>query len=187
MRRWKSLMVAGSALLAAGCGVPADDHARVLDPSTAPYGILRDRETPPAGAHRVVVFLARDGRLIPVTRRIPERPTPASVLAALTDGPTASEQAQGLISVLPPDAEADVAGVAGGTVTVTLPAALDENARVDAALAFGQLVLTMTSLPDVSAVVFEHEGQQLQVPRGDGSLSTGPLRREDYQGLAGPP
>jgi spore germination protein GerM len=172
---------------AAGCGIPTDDAARALDPQAAPYRVVtRDRADTPAGTHRIVVFLVRDGALAPVPRRIPAAPTPAAVLTALTAGPTREEQAEGLTTALPLDQVAHVARVEGSTVTVALPTTSDASSRSDAIFGFGQLVLTLTALPSVSGVRFEDGGKPLQVPRSDGALSGSPLGRLDYRDLIDP-
>lgn len=177
------LLVAGLS----GCGVGAEERARALDPNAAPYRVVtRERTVPPAGSHRVAVFLVRDGALVPVPRWIPEPPGPANVLAILSAGPSEQEQSEGLSSVLPLDRDARVVAVAGSIVTVALPAASDTSTRSDAVLGFGQLVLTLTAVPTISGVLFEQDGKPLQVPRADGSLTTVPLARVDYRDLIDP-
>lgn len=169
------LLLSGS-----GCGLPAEDRARTLDPNAAPYRVVtRERPSPPAGSYRVALYLVRDGALVSVPRRIPRPPDPESVLAALVAGPTEQEQEAGLSTVLPPGTEAS-ARREGDVLTVSLRSAGEDNTRVDAPLGFGQLVLTLTALPGLRTVQFERDGTPLQVPRADGSLATGPLSRTDY-------
>lgn len=171
-------------LLLAGCGVSPEGQARALDPNAGPYRVVtQNRAVPPAGSHPVAIFLVRDGALISTSRRIPEQPNPANVLKALSSGPSAAEKAKGLTTGLPPDRDVTVRSVDGGTVTVSLPQSADSSNRSDAVLAFGQVVLTLVGLPTVTGVLFEQNGQALQVPRADGSLSTAPLTRADYQRL----
>lgn len=188
MRPLRALPALLVAVVLAGCGVPVDEAARPLDPSAAPYGVLAgDPDSADEGRQRAVVVFAREGRLVSAVRGLSQHPTAASVLAALTAGPTATERARGLATALPPDAEASVTSVDHGTVTVSLPTAPTDFARVDAALGFGQIVLTLTALPGIAAVVFEHDGEPLQVPGADGALSAGPLTREDYADLVDRP
>lgn len=181
----------GAAILLAAvcsaCGVPVDERARALDPEAAPYRVVTtDRATPRTGTHRIVVFLVRDDAVQPVARRIASAPTPEEVLRALAAGPSPQEQAQGYRSALSVDPDAAVARVAGSTVNVDLPATTEASNRSDAVLGFAQVVLSLTSLPNVTGVTFESDGQPLQVPRADGSLSTGPLLRVDYRELIDP-
>jgi spore germination protein GerM len=132
------------------------------------------------------VFLVRDGALVPVPRRILAAPGPAAVVKALSAGPTDQEQAEGLSTALPADDDLKIARVEGSTVTVALPGAADAASRSDAIFGFGQLVLTLTSLPSVSGVRFEEDGKPLQVPRSDGALTSSPLGRLDYRDLIDP-
>jgi spore germination protein GerM len=170
-----------------GCGIPSDDAARALDPQAAPYRVVtRDRVQVPAGAHRIAVFLVRDGALVPVPRRILAVPDPLAVLTSLSAGPTAQEQADGLSTALPADDDIKIARIEGSIVTVALPAAAEAASRSDAIFGFGQLVLTLTSLPSVSGVRFEEGGKPLQVPRSDGALTSSPLGRLDYRDLIDP-
>lgn len=185
MRRLVGLLT-GCCLLA-GCGVPTDDRARALDPSAAPYQVVtRERTAPPSGTFRIVVFLVRDGALVPVPRRVPSSPTPEQVLAALSAGPTDSEQARGFSTVLPVEGDLSLSQVVGSVATVSVPMATGTSSRSDAVLAFGQVVLSLTSLREISGVLFEEDGQALQVPRSDGSLSPGPRVRLDYRDLIDP-
>lgn len=172
---------------AVACGVPTDPTARALDPSAAPYqAVVRDRASPPTGTFRISVFLVRDGALLPVARRVPNSPTAGQVLTALEAGPTDAERSRGLTTVLPVGADLSVVAAAAGVVTVEVPPSADTSARSDAVLGFGQLVLTLTALRTVAGVRFVQDGTPLQVPRADGSLSTGPLGRLDYRELIDP-
>jgi spore germination protein GerM len=186
-RSYVVLLALAAALIMSGCGLPSDGHARALDPSAAPYRVLtRDHADVPPGTHRVVVFLVRDDALVPVPRRIREAPDPASVLTVLSAGPTEQEQADGLASALPPDADVRVVDRANTVVVVDLPAAPDTSNRSDAVLGYGQVVLTLTALPSVTGVRFEQDGKALQVPGADGALTDGPLSRLDYRELIDP-
>ena len=176
------LLVAAVGLVA--CGLPAEQRARPLDPSAAPYRVLtRERPDVVPGTQRVVVFLVRSDAVVPVPRRIQQRPTPATVLKVLSAGPTESEQANGLATALPPDADARVVREEEGVVTVDLPAAAETSSRSDAVLGYAQLVLTLTALPTVSGVRFAQAGKALQVPGADGALTDRPLSRVDYREL----
>ncbi len=174
-------------LVLVACGVPVDPQARALDPAAAPYQVVtRNRVEPPTGTFRIVVFLVRDGALLPVPRRVPSAPTPEQVLAALAAGPTAAEKANGVITVLPVTGDIVLTGLRETVATVSVPTAPDTSTRSDAVLGFGQVVLSLTALSTVDGVLFEQDGQPLQVPRADGSLSTGPLMRLDYRELIDP-
>jgi hypothetical protein len=101
----------------------------------------------------------------------------------LVAGPTRAEQQDGLTSAL---AQMRV----GSTIVTQRRAAVEigappvPGARSDEALAYAQIVCTLTSQgAEVGTVSFTRDAQTLAVPRGDGSLSTGPLTIADYAEL----
>ena len=50
-------------------------------------------------------------------------------------------------------------------------------------LAVAQIVCTLTGRPGVGQVSFTLQGARLAVPKGDGSLVSSPVARDDYAGL----
>ena len=74
--------------------------------------------------------------------------------------------------------------VARGLATVDLDAAFGELAGTAQLVALAELVYTATGRPGVGQVVFSLDGQPIEVPRGDGSLTSEPLTRSDYPELA---
>lgn len=78
-------------------------------------GMQRRRQFADLLMEQATIYLARDGRLVPVTRALPARQAnaPAQLLALLMAGPTAAERAAGLSAVLPAGMDAsDVLGAA---------------------------------------------------------------------------
>jgi hypothetical protein len=173
----------------AGCGVSAQDEPHEVPLPRRP---LTDSSSAaasadPAGQAAQVLCLVHDGRLTQTVRRADAYLPPQRQLDSLTAGPTASEQAQGLSSALAGLSVALTTPPADTAVTVEVTEADEGAARSDEILAYGQIVCTLTSRADISSVAFTRDGQPLQVPRGDGTLSERPLRAEDYQDLIGPP
>jgi hypothetical protein len=173
-------------LLVAACGVPAEDRPRPVDPPPAP---LTTATTPapttdPNGSVAEVVCLVRDDTLVPVVRRVAVLPSVEDHLGQLVAGPTAAERAAGLTSAL---TGSRVAGVALADSDARVDLKDDEDAaRSDDVLAFGQVVCTLTTRPDVARVVFRRGGRVVAVPRGDGSLSDAPLTAGDYAAITTP-
>jgi spore germination protein GerM len=168
-------------LVLAGCGVPPDDEPRRLGEPGRTDGI--GGPAPNAVGSTVLrLYLVRDGRLARVPRRVPAPQTPAEQLDTLLAGPTAEESDDGLSSAL---STMTVTGLrlAGRRATITLGNRAGQGFRSDEVLAFGQIVCTLTNLPDVGTVSFEADGAPLWVPRGDGILADTPLTIADYSDL----
>lgn len=168
--------------LLAGCGLPPDHNPQLLTSADEPRGARATPKPTASGAARALVYLIHDGVLVAVSRAVPPHPTPAAVLQALLAGPTLREQDAGLVSA------ATAGTVTGqpqaGIVTVDVPAPdANSSGRTDEVAGFGQIVLSLTSLPGITAVRFTREGQPLAVPRADGSLNPAPATRRDYADL----
>jgi hypothetical protein len=172
----------------AGCGVPSERSPR-------PVAVATGRTSPAAGSHTVSaapgvsveqLYLVRDAHLVAVRR--PGEPTPAigEQMEHLLSGPTEEERDDGYVSALTGITVTGVAAVQGGKVTVEVGDRSDGVGRSDEVLAYGQIVCTLTSRPDVEAVGFVHGGQPLRVPRADASLADGPFTAADYAELVAP-
>jgi spore germination protein GerM len=135
-----------------------------------------------AGSTVLRLYLVRDGRLVRVPRRVPAPLTASQQLDSLLAGPTAEESDDGLSSALSTMTVTDLS-LADRRATITLGDRSGQAFRSDEVLAFGQIVCTLTSLPDVGTVSFMADGAPLWVPRADGSLADTPLTIADYSGL----
>jgi spore germination protein GerM len=153
-----------------------------LGSADVPQGARVTASPASSGSARALVYLIHDGVLVAVSRAVPPDPSPAAVLQALLGGPSRRERDAGLVTAV---TAATVNGSPeGGVVTVEVPAPdASSSGRTDEVLGFGQIVLSLTSLRDITAVRFTRDGQSLSVPRSDGSLSAAPLTRRDYTGL----
>lgn len=187
-RRWLVPVIA-VALALAGCGVPLDDQAIVQEPEEVPFQLL-DQPTqappPPASVTTTVdVYLvAPDDTLEPVTRQIESREL-TEVLRALVEGPTEEEREVGLRSDL---TDTDVRNVtlAGGVAAVDLDADFVNLRGARQLTAIGQLVATLTARPGVGRVAFALDGEDVEIPRGDGALTSGSVSRDAYRELIDP-
>jgi hypothetical protein len=186
----RRILMATAVFVAVGalgaCGVPVDNAPREAHPPAA----ARDRlaagapTTKPSGSVPEHLFLIRDGNLVPVVRHVGVAPSVNTHLADLLAGPDAREQADGLSSALLGVNPVSTVTMVNHVAHVELadPTAAG-NARNDDQLGYAQLVCTLTTRPDIVGVVFTRDGQPIGVPRGDGSLSTGPLSGADYANL----
>lgn len=166
----------------AGCGVPAETTPRRPDP---PGGV--HRTTPPttpasptAGPVVERLCLVKDDKLVIVKRRTGSEPTVDAQLRHLLAGPTESESDAGLTSALTGTNVVSGIDLAGTEAIIEVGDSLDGPSRSDQVLAYGQIVCTLDSRTDVNGVLFVRQGQPLGIPRGNGSLSNGPLTATDY-------
>lgn len=179
--------VAATILLAlAACGVPTDDEARVTDPAEVPFGLLdadrrarTDVERSGPTVVEVYLFAETEAALIPVARRV-EDPTLMTALAELERGPTDAEAAAGLRSALDESDVIIAADVSGDTATVDLAEGFSAISGADQLVAIAQTVFTATARPGVDQVAFLLDGRPIEIPRGDGSLTSGAVSRDDY-------
>lgn len=178
-----SVMLLGALL--SGCGVQSEGEATSADisfidlsPSAEPAGSTN------LSTSSATIYLVRDQALVAVRRSLPAPLTVASVLDAIADGPTDSEQTKGLRTALlsPLVMESVIVDRVGGA-SVRLGAEPTQSGAAELVLAFGQIVTTITALPGVHSVHFDVDGEALSVPRGDGSLASGALTAADYAEL----
>ncbi len=185
---WRAILgaVVVSAVAMSGCGIDAEDEAQRSDPEGVPFGLLEDSDTPTTTAaveltdRRVEVFYLRDDELEGVNRTLAAGDTLAEHVDVLAEGPSESEASGGLQSALPSEGATGEVTTARGTARVDLGEVFTETSQEDQAAAIAQLVYTLTSLPGIGRVGFTLEGETVEVPRGDGTLTTDPLTRDDF-------
>lgn len=171
---------------ALSCGIPQDRN-----PDVVPGGAIGPAlgPTPAAGpaapeGEGVTVFFVRTGQLVP-TARTAVRGDVNAALQSLLSGPSEQELAAGLRTAITGPAEVQLVRTEGATAHVDLAAPFVAIGGQEQILALAQVVLTATSVAGVTAVRFTLEGQPVDVPRGDGTLSPGPLTTPDYASLRG--
>jgi spore germination protein GerM len=179
MKKSIFLVLAVCAAVLSGCGVPLDPAPHPVelpDRSTVPSPTLTPSQS---GAVTEVLYLVKDGRLAAVSRNLPLAPSAGQQLRDLLAGPTNAEQQQGLTSALAGTELGLAVAIGNGQATVELATSLEGTGRTDDILAFAQIVCTLTSRSDVTAVTFTRAGQHVEVPRADSSLTRDPLTATD--------
>lgn len=73
--------------------------------------------------------------------------------------------------------------VSRGIASVDLRSSVEDLSGRNQLLAFAQLVCTLTAQPGIGSVAFTVDGQPIEVPRGDGSLTSGSVSRDAYASL----
>lgn len=179
-------------LLSGACGVGTDDGVEAIDAGDVPFGLLEPDRVPVAaprpGAATVVDLYLYDPEarhLVPVLRRV-EATGLDAVVAELESGPSEPESAIGLQSAL---AEVDaVIGVelVGAAAAVDLAESFTELGGTEQRVALAQLVFSLTGRPGVDELLVTIEGEQVGVPRADGTVTGDAVERADYESLAPP-
>lgn len=171
-----------AALLAlAGCGISPQDEAQPIVIPRGPFSAVTSPTPLPTttGSYVETLYLVRDGLLVAQVRHVATESSVQDLLDDLVAGPTEAETDAGMSSAL---VGVDVKGVTvdAGYATVDLGAQGDGGARNDSLLAYAQVVCTLTTREDVRGVSFTRDGKAIDVPRGDSSVSPGPLTKSDY-------
>lgn len=168
-------------LLICGCGIPIDAEPQQIQ--------LVDLDSPvpevevEAELATVTLYLVESGRLSPVTRDLPVPISPDDQLVTLVEGTTRPESRAGLRTSIPPGTEVLGVSVENGVATVDLSRGFANVGGEEEILAVAQVVLTLTSRPEIEAVSFSLEGVPTDVPLPDGALSENPVTGSDYSAL----
>ncbi len=162
-----------------GCGVSAESSPHSLTAGSDPT------VAPPAGTVTRLssVFLVRVNGLVVAHRPVPVPVTLARIVQALLSGPTSAEAERGLRSAIPATLSLHKLSEAGGTVTIDFSQGLGAIDSTEQSLALAQLVYTVTERSGVNQLRVLVDGQSVEVPRADGTLTNGNLSRDDYASL----
>lgn len=184
---WAVMVAVG---LFTACGVPSDEAPRKLALDDVPAELLAPAPTALAttttvpGTVPAAIFLLRDDRLVPVERKVDSPPALRRVLGALLGGPTDEEAGGGLRSAISAQTALISVLVDGGVARVDLTGSFADIGGQEQILAVAQLVFTATTVEGVSGVQFALDGQPVEVPRADGTLTPGPLGQVHFASLA---
>ena len=171
------------------CGIPQDK-----EPTATPGGVVMPAVAPsamappggPAGPSpaeaNLTVFLVQADHLKKVVRSAHSDDLPRA-LGVLLAGPTEAELGAGIRTAIGPQTELRSARLDGDTAVIDLSAAFVEVGGQEQILAVAQVVLTATAAPGVGRVRFLLEGQPVEIPRADGTLSSESLGAADYERL----
>ncbi len=177
------------AVLLGGCGVNSQDQPVAVDHDAVPFGLLDATTTtttrPLAGGSGLVVYLVSPTGLVGAIRKTKQVPTGAVALAQLESGPTPAESQAGLVTTLGGGA-VSLADVHQGRATVRLDSSFEGRQSIPVQT-IAQVVLTLTSVPSIDRVVFEINGERVEVPRGDGTTTGLAVDAAAYQSLIAPP
>jgi spore germination protein GerM len=189
---WWALCTAVVVSVCAGCGVATSDDVEIADAEDVPFGLLEPDRVPVAlrpvnGAVVVQLYFfdPDSSALVPVTRQVSAAGIEA-VAGELEAGPTVSESFLGLQSALTDIDAIDGIVIDGSTALVDLNDSFTTLGGSDQIIAIAQLVFTVTERPTVDRLVVRVNGESVEVPRDDGTLTRDPLTRSDYGSFSPP-
>jgi hypothetical protein len=167
------------------CSVQTEERAQVQDDAGVPFGLLEE-DAPPflppvsgTDEERVSLCFVGDGVLAIVESALEPPVDLSDVVIALAEPPDAESLRTALGD---PQLVADVE-LNAGVARVDLLPAITTLGGEDQLLAVAQLVCTLTERPGIGLVTFTLEGAPIDVPTGDGSLTSEPVSRDDYTDL----
>lgn len=171
------------------CGVPSDRGPRAIPQRDVPFDLLAAPTTSPPTtqfqAREIVpIYLIGSGRLALVTREVQPPASLLRIVQALLAGPTADESGSGLRTAITGQTNVLSIRVQETIATIDLSGGFADIGGREQILALAQLVYTTTARPAVRGVRLSLDGRVVEVPRGDGTLTQEPLRREDFGTLA---
>lgn len=187
-RRLASIALAVTAAggSAAGCGIPRDDQPRITPGGVVMPAVAPSDSGPPPGEStpkmEAAVFLVQAEHLVKVVRSA-RRADLTGALDLLLAGPTEAEFAAGIRTAISPETVLRSVRRDGDTAIVDVSAAFVEVGGQEQILAVAQIVLTATAVPGTAQVRFLLEGQPVEVPQADGTLTADSLGPADYAGL----
>ena len=190
---WHLLSAVVLAPALASCGLPDEDRTRTVD-TPVPYELLEnapgaeDATTTgsPLRSVPVVLWLRGDDVLVPApvvaSCQDPAADVVETTLRTLAAAPTTEERDAGLASALPPSSRLRLVSISDGLARVDVDL-IDLGDPERLPFAVGQLVLSVTSAPDVDALELVASGRPVEAPLPGGALAEGPVTADDYAEL----
>ena len=175
-KRWLLAALAVAALT--GCGAANADTPPLK--SAAPTAAAAQTPVP---AEVVKVFFVKGEQFAARTRAVPPGKAAATVaMQALLAGPTPTERAAGVDTMLPPRTRLASLSVRGGTAAVSLSRARTPSTAFDVSrrpARAAQIVYTLTSIPTVKHVLIRVNGIDRATFIGSKLALKGPLDKHD--------
>jgi hypothetical protein len=191
-RRPPALLALTLVATLAACGIPQDGEPTVTPGGMVMPPVAPSAAAPPGGPAgpaaaeaNLAIFLVQADHLEKVVRNTP-RDDLTRAFGVLLAGPTEAELGAGIRTAISAQTELRSVRLDGDTAVIDLSAAFVEVGGQEQILAVAQVVLTATAVPGVGRVRFLLEGQPVEIPRADGTLSSESLGASDYERLLAP-
>jgi spore germination protein GerM len=171
------------ALSATSCGVPTStspEQVGVPLALSAKPPVFHKQEPPKCSPHKHTSCVANDVYFVAAgTDHLVAVPTqaktPAALLRALVAGPTVEDAGFGIVTLIPPGAEASIVHVTNRVVTVNLNASFGDTSLT----AIAQIVWTLTAQPTKGVLIYQF-GAPAHAPTQTKQYVGHPLTRADY-------
>jgi spore germination protein GerM len=192
--RLRSLaIVVALATILTACGIPVGSQPSVVNSHDVPFHLLSPvaptstTTTEPAVTYvpESIYLLGANGAVVVVQRDVAFPATLDAVVTSLIAGPTTQEVAAGFTTALPSTGKVLSTSLTGSVATLNLSTAFGQIGGASETVAVGQLVLTTTSQPGITAVSFEINGNPISVPTANGAVTAQPVTAAQYQTLLG--
>lgn len=190
----RSVLVAALAVWIAGCGVSSQDDVQVTPDDEVPFGLLDEAPVqpsvtalPPSGPVTDVFLVGPTQDVLVARSRQLDGDDLEDVVTRLEAGPTKDEADEGLTTALPDEPTITSVALQEGTASVDLAPGFADLDGATQRLALAQIVFTMTARPGIGRVVFTLEQRPVEVPLGDGTLTSSAVSRDGYRELAPAP
>jgi len=180
------------ALALAGCGVPIGGSPTIIANSQVnPRALAPVPTTLPQGTPTYIYLVGASGTPTPVVRYVPPQLCDnfEELLTRLVQGPDSNEVVDGVYSAIPGGTEVlsvtprTATGKPGsGPITVDLNDNFGEVAGAEQVLAVEQIVYTINQLEAGAQVLFQIEGQPIEVPVAIGAQVPRAVSAFDYPG-----
>lgn len=136
--------------------------------------------TAPTPSVNVAAYFVRAEKLTVLGRQVPAA-TPYSALQALVAGPTASERAAGVMTLVPAGTRLLGAEVKGNEITIDLSHEFESGGGSFAVrMAIAQVVYTVTQFPGLTSVRFRIDGELRDMITGEG-IMVDPATPDQYR------
>jgi spore germination protein GerM len=131
------------------------------------------------------VFFVRDEHIATAHRSVPRtQQVAAAAMEELLAGPTAEEEALGMVTSIPEGVEYLGTTIDQGVATVDLSGEFESGGGTfSMAMRLGQVVYTLTQFPTVDFVTFKLDGEPVEIFSGEGIVLDRPVGRRDFEDL----
>lgn len=191
MRRLPQVALVALVALTGACGIPTASSPTPIPRSDVPTRLLVPPKTttvgstlPQVGAREQIYLVGSGQHVVGVNRDVTPPATLNQILGALFDGPTQAESSIGYQTFLTGTPGDVHASRSNGIATVDFTTNPFEIVGPDQTVAVAQVVFTAMAQPGITGVLFEIDGNPIEVPTSAGISVPGPVNDSTYTAQA---